>query len=246
MNSYRGSPKQKPGELTEQRPIKLILASQDVLRLEMAVRAWSAEAGFTVKATVTTPEEFLQLYRKGGFDVAIVAVNLWWEVFPRYHAEAHSLPDRQRIPIVVSGDHPEQEGQRVLSTTADAYVGAPDHFSDVVEVVRCVARGFKVFPREIAASTPLPLDAAWSRFQQAFGPRLSNRELEVAKLVATGKFDGEIADHLGLSIRTVQGVVYRVLDKLGLESRLQLAVLVWSGNLDFFSRRPAPVGPPAA
>ena len=53
---------------------------------------------------------------------------------------------------------------------------------------------------------------------------LTPREREIAALVALGKSDSEIAGALGISPRTVSGNVARILDKLRLHNRVQLAV----------------------
>ncbi|MDP9409757.1 MAG: tetratricopeptide repeat protein, partial [Actinomycetota bacterium] len=65
---------------------------------------------------------------------------------------------------------------------------------------------------------------------------LSARELEVAALIARGFTDRRIASELGLSERTVHSHVRRILSRLGLESRAQVAV--WAAE-----RRLLPSGP---
>jgi non-specific serine/threonine protein kinase len=54
--------------------------------------------------------------------------------------------------------------------------------------------------------------------------QLTQREREVARLVAAGKSNREIAATLVVSLRTVEAHVTHVLAKLGLRSRAQLAV----------------------
>jgi DNA-binding CsgD family transcriptional regulator len=54
--------------------------------------------------------------------------------------------------------------------------------------------------------------------------RVSERELEVCRLIAHGKMNKEIADVLGISLRTVQNHVAHIFDKLGLHSRSGVAV----------------------
>ena len=54
-------------------------------------------------------------------------------------------------------------------------------------------------------------------------PRLTRREWEVARLVAQGLSDRQIADQLVLARRTAEGHVQRALRKLGFTSRQQLA-----------------------
>ena len=54
--------------------------------------------------------------------------------------------------------------------------------------------------------------------------RVSDRELEVCRLIAHGKMNKEIADVLGISLRTVQNHIAHIFDKLGLHSRSGVAV----------------------
>src|SRR6266700_2232065 len=72
------------------------------------------------------------------------------------------------------------------------------------------------FPQEIP---PLPREAA----RQAFGG-LTEREREVAALIAQGKTSREIADLLVVSERTAEVHVSNILGKLGFTSRAQIAV----------------------
>ena len=74
------------------------------------------------------------------------------------------------------------------------------------------------FPKE---KPPLPREAV----RQAFGG-LTDREREVAALVAQGKTSREIADLLVVSERTAEGHVSNILGKLGFSSRAQIAVWV--------------------
>ncbi len=66
---------------------------------------------------------------------------------------------------------------------------------------------------------------------------LTDRELEVARLIATGLSNRAIAETLVISTRTVDGHVERILNKLGFTSRTQVAS--WTVSLDE-SAAPAP------
>jgi len=60
---------------------------------------------------------------------------------------------------------------------------------------------------------------------------VSDRELEVCRLIAHGKMNKEIADVLGITVRTVQNHVAHIFDKLGVHSRSGVAV--WLVENDF-------------
>ncbi|HET7666032.1 MAG TPA: helix-turn-helix transcriptional regulator, partial [Mycobacterium sp.] len=55
---------------------------------------------------------------------------------------------------------------------------------------------------------------------------ITDREREIATLVGAGLTNREIADRLGVSVRTVDGHLYRIYAKLGIEDRDQLARLI--------------------
>lgn len=81
-------------------------------------------------------------------------------------------------------------------------------------------------PRLLAAPVdlrepPLP-DAAW--VARAF--RLTRPEARVAALVATGTEPADIAEQLGMGLRTVQDMLARVLQRTGARSAAQLALMV--------------------
>lgn len=63
------------------------------------------------------------------------------------------------------------------------------------------------------------------------GPGLTPREEEVARLVAAGLSNKEVASRLFLSVRTVESHVDRVLGKLDLRSRTQLAAFMNASSL---------------
>jgi DNA-binding NarL/FixJ family response regulator len=62
--------------------------------------------------------------------------------------------------------------------------------------------------------------------EQAESTELTPREWDVAKLVARGNFNRQIADELVVSERTVDTHVSHILRKLGLVSRAQIAAWV--------------------
>jgi DNA-binding CsgD family transcriptional regulator len=69
------------------------------------------------------------------------------------------------------------------------------------------------------------------RVDDRTGMSLSKRETEVMDLIATGHSNGEIAQRLLLSQKTVKNHVNRIYAKLGVESRVS-AIGRWLGGAE--------------
>ena len=76
---------------------------------------------------------------------------------------------------------------------------------------------------------------AWRRSAREAGAGalhdLSARELEIARLVAEGSSNREIADLLAISPKTVERHLTNSLAKLGARNRTELAALVHTGSV---------------
>jgi len=105
--------------------------------------------------------------------------------------------------------------------------------SDLVHAVHVVHRGEAVLAPSLtrrmlerfAARPPVP------RGRPPQLASLSEREVDVVRLVAAGETNAEIAARLGLSDTTVKTYVSRVLAKLDLRDRVQVAVLAYETGL---------------
>jgi non-specific serine/threonine protein kinase len=62
-------------------------------------------------------------------------------------------------------------------------------------------------------------------------PLLTKREEEIAQLVADGRTNGEIAALLGLSQSTVKNRLVRIYDKVGVNTRAELASRMARGEV---------------
>jgi DNA-binding NarL/FixJ family response regulator len=104
--------------------------------------------------------------------------------------------------------------------------------TDLVHAVGVVARGDSMLAPVL---TRRLLDRYVSRPRPGTRPgqleKLTEREVEVLTLVAAGHTNAEIGAALFLSEATVKTYVSRVLTKLGLRDRVQLAILAYESGL---------------
>ncbi len=77
-----------------------------------------------------------------------------------------------------------------------------------------------------------PLERAKQDGTYTFLRELTDRELDVARAVAAGMSNSEIAESLFLSVPTVKTHLSRVFDKLGVDNRVQVALIVTAAKLN--------------
>nr|WP_282600036.1 response regulator transcription factor [Patulibacter sp. SYSU D01012] len=114
--------------------------------------------------------------------------------------------------------------------------------AEIVRAIRLVAAGEAMLsPGVTRRLIDHVADAgAQDRRARAAGAlaELTERELEVAVALGRGAANAEIAAELHMSVATVKAHVSRLLQKLGLTNRVQVALLVHDAGLDAASSAP--------
>jgi DNA-binding NarL/FixJ family response regulator len=121
--------------------------------------------------------------------------------------------------------------------------------ADVVSTIRSVAEGDDVVPdaltptllSHIVGQAVRPKTPVLDSPSIKEGVRMTAREREVIDLVTDGLSDKEIAQRLKLAPHTVRNYVRRILEKVALHSRLQLAVLARKAGAPEANRRTPPL-----
>ncbi len=128
--------------------------------------------------------------------------------------------------IVLTSHHHSEYIFPAIRAGALSYLLKDASPRELVEAVRKAARGEVVLHSRVAARMVQELHGA---HQDTPDPltTLSERELEVLRLVADGLANIEIAERLTISEKTVKSHVSNILGKLHLVDRTQAAVFAW-------------------
>jgi len=128
--------------------------------------------------------------------------------------------------VVLTSYHEDEHIFPALKAGALSYILKDVSAEELVAAVRKAAAGEAVLHPRVAARVIKELQG---RRADALNPftELSERELEVLKLIADGKSNAEMAAKLVLSEKTIKGHVSNILSKLHLADRTQAAVYAW-------------------
>ncbi|MCH0542824.1 response regulator transcription factor [Streptomyces sp. MUM 203J] len=149
-------------------------------------------------------------------------------------------PDAPDV-IVLTTFHADEQVLRALRAGAAGFVLKDTRPADIVDAVRRVAAGDPVLSPAVTrqlmthvAAVPgarEPASRDSGRRATARLGTLADREREVALAVGQGRSNAEIAAVLYMSVPTVKAHVSRILGKLGLNNRVQIALLVHDAGL---------------
>jgi DNA-binding NarL/FixJ family response regulator len=143
-------------------------------------------------------------------------------------------PDPPEVIMLTTFDADEYV-LRALQAGASGFLLKDTPPPDIVRAITLVAAGEAMLSptvtRRLLAHLADPALTGRRTRARALIGGLSEREREVAVAIAEGRSNAEIAAQLYLSVATVKAHVSRLLDKLGLTNRVQIALLAHDADL---------------
>jgi Response regulator containing a CheY-like receiver domain and an HTH DNA-binding domain len=138
------------------------------------------------------------------------------------------LPDCKVIVLTSYID--DEKIYPVIEAGAFSYLLKTSRATEIAQAIRAAASGQPVLESQVASKI-------MNRFRQNTKKEplpheeLTEREMEVLKLIAKGKSNQEVADELFIGVKTVKFHVTNILAKLGCEDRTQAAIYAFKHGL---------------
>jgi DNA-binding NarL/FixJ family response regulator len=168
----------------------------------------ASQADMTVVAQASTADEALQEYRRFRPDVVLMDQRL-----PGTNGTEALIAIRNQNPqarvIMLTTSRGDMEIQRALRAGAAAYVLKSTPKNELLKIIRSVAAGLRHIPPDVAGVVAEHLGQE----------DLTQRELEVLRLVRDGNRNKQIADQLAISETTVNFHIKNIMDKLQANDR---------------------------
>ena len=189
-----------------------------------------AEAGYDVVATVSDGAQALRVAAATQPDVVVLDLQLPDMSGVEVTRGLRAAHPAARV-LVLSASGEQQDVLDAVKAGAVGYLLKSAARPEFLDAVRRTADGDAVFTPGLAALVlgefrrlaAAPADSAGDgRESREDAPRLTERETEILRMVATGMSYKQIATRLVLSHRTVQNHVQNTLGKLHLHNRIEL------------------------
>ena len=185
-----------------------ILAVDDHALLRKGLAAViNAEPDMKLVAESANGEDAIERFRTHRPDVVLMDLQM-----PGLNGIEATIRILSEFPdariIVLTTYKGDAQVLRALRAGARAYL-LKGHDRELVETIHAVVEGRKRIPPEIAAELA----------EHATDDELSEREIEVLELIATGNSNKQIADRLFVAEATIKSRVTNILSKLGASDR---------------------------
>jgi two-component system NarL family response regulator len=207
-------------------PIRVLIADDHALFRRGLTMVLVSEPGIEVVGEAQDGVEAVSRAEELAPDVVLMDVRM-----PRLsgieatRAIRETAPTAKILMLTVSDE--EDDLFDAIKAGANGYLLKEISIEEVADAVRAVVTGQSLISPSMASKLLNEfntLSKQATEKQRYATPRLTDRELEVLKLVAQGMRNSEIAESLYISENTVKNHVRNILEKLQLHSRMEAVV----------------------
>lgn len=211
---------------TSDRALSVVLIDDDRYILDSLSTILEAGSNVSVAATSTSGRDALALYRQYEPDVMLLDIRMP-EVSGLSAAEELLAAHPQATVVFLTTFADDDYLVRALTLGARGYL-IKQEAASLEQSLFAAAQGQMVLGSEVSGRIgQLMGRSSIQTGSDPFPASLSQRELEVARLISEGLDNREIAGTLYLSEGTVRNYISGILQKTGLRDRTQIAIAWW-------------------
>jgi DNA-binding NarL/FixJ family response regulator len=204
-------------------PRVLLVDDHDLFRT--GLRNLLEEQGVHVVGEADTGTAALTQVREVAPDVVVMDLNMPGISGVEATRQISMVAPLTRVLVLTISD---QDGDVMDAILAGAcgYLLKDASINELMQGIRAAAVGESLVSPTIASKVLQRVRASGvgQREAEAIESELSDREIEVLKLIANGKDNAQIAGELHISPKTVKNHISNILMKLQIENRIQAAV----------------------
>lgn len=210
-------------DLPRRAPIHVVIMDSERMLLDSLSANLGSESEIAVVCADEDPQKGIRACLETVPEVAIIDVELKRRDPFDVAAEIHSRQKKTRV-LFLGRSASDITIEQALRVDAYGFLLKYESFSVLLESIRRVNRGDYCFSNEIADRV------VYNRENHSYSMRgetglssLTNRQLEVLRHLALGQSVKEVARQMHLSEKSIDSHKYRIMNKLGIHDRVELA-----------------------
>ena len=177
----------------------------------------AAEEDMQVVGEAENAREAIRVIRRTACDAVVLDITLpdgsGLDVLSRLKSE------RPTLPVLIMSIHKEEQyALRVLKAGASGYLMKDSIPEELIKAIRKIASGGKYISPSLAERLASELNSSGTPLHE----KLSDREFQIMRLIASGKSLKEIGTDLCISDKTVSSYRARILEKMDIKTNAEL------------------------
>jgi DNA-binding NarL/FixJ family response regulator len=218
-----------PGEETEASPRVLLVDDHDLFRT--GLRTLLEAEGVDVVGEARNGSDAVAEIRTLAPDVVVMDLNMPGISGVEATAKITMFAPLTRV-LVLSASDQDADVMDAIMAGACGYLLKEASIDELLAGIQAAATGESLISPAIASKVLQRLRASGpSAREDSTVSELSDRELQVLRLLANGKDNAQIAAELHISPKTVKNHISNILMKLQIENRIQAAVFAVRSGL---------------
>lgn len=213
--------------MTTGTPIRIAIADDHAVLRESLAVLLAAEKDFTVVGTAANGVQAVQLLARDTPDVLVLDLFMpggdGFEVLRQIERSGFRVAS-----VILTASENQQDYVQSVRLGARGLVLKGDSPERLFQAIRTVAEGELAFGDEVAQGILSAMVHEGKEEKATNLDRLSERERQIATLVARGMKNKDIGQQLTISENTVKRHLQSIFSKTGTKDRLELAVLALS------------------
>jgi len=199
--------------------MRLLITDDDQLIRQSLKLSLAREDGITIAATASDGAQAADICNKGEIDAVLMDIRM-----PGMDGIAATKLIKSRHPsirimmLTTFDDGPNI--RQALAAGADGYLLKTDKISGIAKALHTMMEGTSVLDTDVLRKLTPQTNPALET--------LTPREQDIARLVAQGLTNKEIAEQIFLSEGTVRNNIVVIMEKLGVSNRTQLGMMYFS------------------
>ncbi|GAB6910087.1 Response regulator, GerE family [Desulfosarcina cetonica] len=198
--------------------LKILVADDHAIVREGLKQILSESADMRVAGEAASGWQVLEMSRQKRWDMILLDITMpggnGLETLKQLKKE------KPHLPVLMLSMHPEEQyAIRSIKAGVAGYLTKESAPQELVKAIRKVARGGRYISSSLSEKMAVYLQ---DDSEKSPHERLSDREYQVARMIADGKTVTQIADELCLSVKTISTNRTRALRKMGMHTNAEI------------------------